>query len=102
MRGVGTPTGNIFPGVIRRTNEGTIQNSGAASVALSTWDVRTSDLAAVVEGAGYLNAHAVSIKTGDVVMIVMGVGGVMKLKLYVATSDGVGVVSIALQTTTAG
>ena len=104
MRGVGTQTGNLFSGYLRRLHEGVVPfgATGVGTQALSMWQLDTTDAAAVVEAANYFNAHAQSIRTGDVVVMVTGIGGVLKLKLGVFTSDGVGTVSVALQTTLAG
>lgn len=63
----------------------------------------TLDTAAVVEAANYFNGSADLLQKGDVLMMTMARGGTPVLKLYVVTAiSAVGVVTIALQSTTAG
>jgi hypothetical protein len=102
MRGLGTPASGIYPGYIRRVNSGTFQVAGAASQSLATWDLRTTDLAATVETAGYFNSMAAQLAVGDVIMAVMAIGGTMKLKLYMVTVNTGSAVTVALANLTAG
>lgn len=62
----------------------------------------TTDAAAVVEAANYLNASAARLPKGTVIEAVMAVGGTPVLKTYVVTANTGTVVTIALQGTAAG
>ncbi len=63
----------------------------------------TTDTAATVEAANYLNASAARLPKGTMISAVMDIGGATpKLKNYIVTANTGTVVTIALQTTTAG
>jgi hypothetical protein len=62
----------------------------------------TADAPAVVEAAGYFNEAALRLPVGTVISAVMGAGGAIKFKQYVVTANTGTVVTVALQTATAG
>lgn len=102
MRGLGTPTGSIYPGYLRRTNEGTVQAPASAGPSLASWELRTSDAPATVEAANYFNAASADLPVGSVIQAVMGIGGTVELKDFVVSANAAGVVTIKLQKTAAG
>lgn len=78
-----------------------IAGAGTANVLHEAYLV-TADAAAVVEAANYLNASASRLPKGTLIEAVMAIGGTPVLKNYVVTANTGTVVTIALQTTTAG
>jgi hypothetical protein len=62
----------------------------------------TDDVAAVVEAAGYFNAAATRLPVGSIIAAVMGMPATVKHKWYVVTVNTGTVVTVALQTATAG
>jgi len=102
MRGLGTPSNGIYPGYLRRVNEGTIQSGGAAGASLAIWQLVTSDAPATVEAANYFNSWVADLAVGSVIIAVMGIGGTIKHKNYLVSANTGTAVTVALQTTTAG
>jgi hypothetical protein len=102
MRGLGTPTNGIYPGYLRRVEQGVIQAPGGLTTGLHTWDFRTSDAPATVEAANYFNAWVADLPVGSVIQAVMGIGGTIELKHYVVSVNNGTAVTIKLQKTTAG
>jgi hypothetical protein len=65
------------------------------------WTYLTADAAATVDAAGYFNSAAPLLGKGDLIFITSVIGGTPVLKAKIVTvSDGVGAVTVALQTTT--
>jgi hypothetical protein len=64
--------------------------------------LRTTDTAAQVEAANYLNASASRLPKGTTIQAVMAIGGTPVLKDYVVTVNTGTAVTIALAATTAG
>lgn len=62
----------------------------------------TDDAAATVEAAGYFNASVVKLVKGATIDAVMACSGTPVRKSYVVTANTGTVVTVALQTTTAG
>lgn len=102
MRGLGTPTNGIYPGYLRRTNEGTVQAPATAGPSLASWELRTSDAPATVEAAGYFLAAWQDLPVGSVIQAVMGIGGTIELKNFVVSVSNATTLTIKLQKTTAG
>ena len=80
---------------------GAYNGSGSASVQ-NCAHLRTADAAAVVEAANYLNASASRLPKGTTIDAVMAVNGTPVRKSYVVTANTGSVVTIGLQTATAG
>ena len=102
MRGIGTVSNGVYPGYIRRVNEGVVPPLGVAGATVCLWQVRTNDTAATVEGAGFFNAHADALAVGSVILASMDVDGTPVFKIYMVTANDGSTVTIARQTTTAG
>lgn len=100
MRGVGTAVNGVYPGHIRRINEGGIVGLGGQPITL--WYLSTKETAAQVESAGYLNAWAADLPLGTPIIAAMDVDGTPKIKNYIVSVNTGTAVTIALQTTTAG
>lgn len=100
MRGVGTAVNGVYPGYIRRIDDGSPIQLGGAPI--TKWFLATKETAAQVEAVGYLNAHAVALTQGSVIEAAMDVDGTPKFKNFIVTANDGTVVTIGLQTTTAG
>ena len=102
MRGLGTPTGTIYPGYIRRINEGTVQNGSTYATSIGMWQLVTTETAALVEAANYFNAWVNDLPVGSIIFASMALGGTPKFKIYMVTANTGTVVTVSLQTTIAG
>ena len=102
MRGLGTPTNGIYPGYLRRTNEGTVRDASSSGGSLANWELKTSDAAATVEAANYFNAAVADLPVGSCITVVSGIGGAIKLKEMVVSVNSGTVVTVALLSTAAG
>lgn len=69
---------------------------------VSQFGYATDDAAATVEGAGYFNAAAGELLRGSTIVVIAAFAGTPIRKEYVVTANTGTVVTIALQTTTAG
>lgn len=86
---------------LKRIGTGAAHGTGRNAV-VSSFMYATTDTAAVVETAGYFNPMAAEFVPGDQIDASMAIGAGVVRKSYVVTAIAAGVVTIALQTTTAG
>ncbi len=62
------------------------------------WHYRTTDTAAVVDGSGYFNRVAETMRVGDLVVLTAGLGGAPAHGLLVVVSNSGGVVDTSNMT----
>ena len=60
------------------------------------WHYTTTDPAATIEGAGYLNNAADMMRIGDLMIINIDTDGTPATKLYIVTGNSGGVVAITV------
>lgn len=91
----------IGNGFIRRVNEGVSLGTGV-SKQIAPFQLATNDTAAAVEGAGFFNALVKDMPIGTPIFASLDLDGTPVFKNYMVTANDGTVVTIALQTTTAG
>ena len=72
--------------VLRRTADGVALGTGPDNVKGSEWTLVSNSAAAVIEGAGYLNAAAGQLRKGDLISASLANSGTPTRKEYVVTA----------------